>query len=287
MELVEFNKVSKKFGKNIVLSDISFSLGTGRIIGLLGPNGSGKTTIMKLISKLIFPTEGKITYHEEIKTRTLIEEPTFYKTLSGLDNLKYLIASEKNVTNTDIDRAVTFFGMGEYIKRKTGQYSMGMRQRLSLCYATLGDANLLVLDEPLNGLDPLAIIEMRDKLRTLADERGACIFISSHILQDLQEICSDIIIVNKGKIIKTFELNNLSPKYEIKFFNSDNCDRAVKLIPKLIKEKADTARIEVNEVDISEIIIELSRENVKIIGLRRIDNELERIYREVIGDINA
>lgn len=287
MELVELNKVSKKFGKNIVLSDVSFSLSTGRIVGLLGPNGSGKTTIMKLISKLIFPIDGEIKYHEGVKIRTLIEEPTFYKTLSGLDNIKYLIASEKDITNADIDRAVMLFGMDDYIKRKTGQYSMGMRQRLSLCYATLGDANLLLLDEPLNGLDPLAIIEMRDKLRALSEERGACIFISSHILQDLQEICTDIIIVNRGKIIKTFELNNLSPKYEIKFCDGANCDCAIKLIPKLIKEKADTARIEVNKVDISDIVIELSRENIKIIGLRRIDNELERIYQEVIGDINA
>ncbi|MCD8372227.1 MAG: ATP-binding cassette domain-containing protein [Clostridia bacterium] len=197
MDVAKFVNVSKKFGSKTVLDNISFNIERGEILGILGPNGSGKTTAMKILSAMAKPTSGEVKRAE--KYRAIIEQPCFYNALSGRDNLLYFAAA----TNSDlsqVDEIVDLLNMRPYIKKRAGKYSLGMKQKLGIGCALLGRPELLILDEPVNGLDPMAIIEVRELFLRLKNEFGVSIFISSHILHEMQEVCDRILILKDGQI---------------------------------------------------------------------------------------
>lgn len=190
--------VKKTFGGTAVLEDINFSIGEGEIVGLLGPNGSGKTTIMKLLAGMLFPTEGMVCYARSF--RSLIEEPRFYPSLSGYDNLLYFACLEGKGRN-EVDCVAERLRLQKFIKKRVKKYSLGMRQKLGIAYAMLSDAKLLILDEPMNGLDPFAVVEVRNLLRQLAKENGTAVLISSHILSEMQKVCDRVLFLKEGRIL--------------------------------------------------------------------------------------
>lgn len=201
----------KGYGSRPALQGLDLAVPRGVVYGFLGPNGAGKTTLMRLLVGLIRPDAGSIEilgrpYSWRQRTLlhdvgALVEGPVFYDYLSGRDNLRALAASGARVSNTRVDEVLALVGLAERGRDKAGRYSLGMKQRLGIAAALLSDPQLLLLDEPANGLDPGGIVAMRETLRHLT-RAGKTVFISSHILPEVQQLADVVGIVNDGRLIR-------------------------------------------------------------------------------------
>jgi ABC-2 type transport system ATP-binding protein len=219
--VIETNDLTKGFGGRNVVEGVSICVPVGSIFGFLGPNGSGKTTTIRMILGLVFPDRGEISLlgarDQKLRRRQLsrvgavVEGPGFYPYLSGLENLrrfsqvaysaqKQLNPSIKRLTTSDLCSALERVGLLEARTKKFRAYSLGMKQRLAIAAALLWPRELLVLDEPTNGLDPQGIVEVRELLTGLK-EQGMTIFVSSHILSEVEMICSDIAVMADGRLL--------------------------------------------------------------------------------------
>jgi len=208
----------KRYGSRPALQGLDLAVPRGVVYGFLGPNGAGKTTLMRLLVGLIRPDAG----HIEILGRpygwrqrellhdvgALVEAPVFYDYLSGRDNLRALAASGARVPTARVDEVLSLVGLAERGRDKAGRYSLGMKQRLGIAAALLSDPQLLLLDEPANGLDPGGIVAMRETLRHLT-HAGKTVFISSHILPEVQQLADVVGIVNGGRLIREGSLTDL------------------------------------------------------------------------------
>lgn len=209
MSSIEMNKVGKKFKDTWVLQDITLSFDSGKIYGLVGRNGSGKTMIMKLISGMAAPTTGTITVEgKQIGTDidipdsigAIIEVPGFLGDMSGYRNLKYL-ASLRNIIDDDaIRQAMRLVGLDPNDKKRVGKYSLGMRQRLGIAQAIMEQPHILLLDEPMNGLDNQGVQDVRKLLKQLR-EQGKTIVLASHHREDIDELCDEVYMLNEGKVV--------------------------------------------------------------------------------------
>lgn len=204
--VIKVTDVSKDYGKAHVLDNMSFTVPKGSIFGLVGRNGAGKTTIMRIISGLQQPTSGKIEYgfnHKKLgNIGALVELPSIYTNASAKENLTYQYINLGLKIDDSIDQSLEFVGLGDTGKKKAGKFSLGMRQRLGIAMAMAGNPELLILDEPINGLDPQGIIQIREVLERLNKEKGVTIIISSHILSELSKLATDFAFVEKGKVVK-------------------------------------------------------------------------------------
>ena len=220
--LLTVDRISKEFNDRTVLSDVSFDMGEGEIVGFLGPNGSGKTTTIKIILGLLTPDSGNV-YINGLNIRTdfekavsgvgaIIETPELYGFLSGFENLR-IAGRPYGVTRARIDEVVEAVGLQEFIGEKVRRYSLGMRQRLGIAQAMLHSPRLLILDEPLNGLDPAGVVDFRELLRELA-KNGTSVLISSHQLAEMELICSRLIIIEGGFIVSIKTLKELTTESE-------------------------------------------------------------------------
>ena len=216
--VLEIKNVSKSFGRTKIIDNLTFSVNSGEIFGFLGPNGAGKTTTMKMVLGLIPFSEGDICINgysikkdfEKAMQNVggIIENPDLYEYMTGYENLK-LVARIYKVDKKRIDEIVDIVGLKEKIKLKVKKYSLGMKQRMSVALALIRNPKLLVLDEPTNGLDPVAIHELRDLLKDLAHNRGVCVFVSSHLLSEVELMCDRVGILDKGRLIKIEDLKNI------------------------------------------------------------------------------
>jgi len=209
-KIVTVKNVGKVYGSHWVLKDINLEITPGEIVGFVGPNGSGKTTLIKILAGLITSTEGTINVPKEglipgsAGIGLVMESESFAAHLSGYKNLE-LLAYIKNVISADeIRQALQTVGLDPKSSKKVGHYSFGMRQRLALAQAIMERPRLLLLDEPTNGLDAQAIIELRDTLKSLAKKSGIAIFLASHLLTEVENVCDRVLMVKQGKIRKTF-----------------------------------------------------------------------------------
>lgn len=211
--VVELINVKKQIGKSTIIDDISLRVFKGEVFGFLGPNGAGKTTTIRMMVGLIGITEGEIlingisikkNYEKAISNvGGIIENPEMYKFMSGYDNLvHYARMVPKKITKERINEVVKLVGLEKSIKNKVGRYSLGMRQRLGLAQALLHSPSLLILDEPTNGLDPAGIREIRTYIRKVAHEENMAVFVSSHLLAEMQLMCDRIGIIQNGKLIR-------------------------------------------------------------------------------------
>lgn len=213
-----YSKTSKT-----ILDGISMKVPKGAIYGFLGANGAGKSTTMQLLTGSIFSNSGTIRLFEKPlesqlpsifnKMGCLINSPSLYDHLTGYDNLRY-IATLKKTTNDNILEVLELVGLSESAHQKVKEYSLGMKQRLAVGMALLGNPELLLLDEPINGLDPQGVIDIRNLLIKLNKERGITIFISSHLLDEIERICTHIGILNKGKLVFDDTIDVLKQKSE-------------------------------------------------------------------------
>lgn len=212
MEPVIFtDSLTKQYGDKTVVSELDLSVPAGSIYGFLGPNGAGKSTTMKMLLGLVKPTKGRMTIlgHEvtpqnrlEIlgATGSLIESPAYYGHLSGEENLQ-IICTLKNVPETEINRVLNIVRMENQKSKKVRQYSLGMKQRLGLAAALLGQPKLLLLDEPTNGLDPAGIQEMRELICSLPKDYGITVLVSSHLLSEIDHMATHVGIIDKGQLV--------------------------------------------------------------------------------------
>lgn len=225
--ILKCENLYKKIGKKEILKNVSLEVSAGDILGFIGPNGAGKTTTIKLILGLQGISSGSVfingysiekNFEKAIqKVGAIVENPDLYMYLSGYDNLKLIANLYKGVDAKRIDEVVKLVGLENRIKDKVSKYSLGMRQRLGVAQAILHKPNLLILDEPTNGLDPEGIKSMRELLSKLAQEEQMAVLISSHNLSELESFCNKICIIQNGSIVETNDLVNV--KKEL----SDGC----------------------------------------------------------------
>ncbi|CEK30062.1 ABC transporter ATP-binding protein [[Clostridium] sordellii] len=204
--------LSKKYKDTVILEKVNINIKKGEIYGLIGENGAGKTTLIKIIAQLIKPTEGNVKLFGETSENELcrlqkkigytIETPALYMDMTARQNLE-VIRIEKGIPGTsDIDKVLSMVNLNDTDKKKVKNFSLGMKQRLALAVALLNDPEILILDEPLNGLDPTGISELRNLLKKLNTEKNITIILSSHILSELYKLATCYGIMHKGKIVE-------------------------------------------------------------------------------------
>ncbi len=208
--ILKIENLNTSYGQNLVLKDINLEIKEGSIFGLIGPNGAGKSTLMKSILGLVKKDSGKITlYGKEINEKnqketnknlgSLIEAPSFYDHLTAYDNLD-LICDMKNINKDKIDKTLRDVGLIKSKDKKVREFSLGMKQRMGIAIALIGNPKFLILDEPINGLDPYGIEEMRDLFKSIVKNSNTSILISSHILDEIEKISTHIGILKKGSL---------------------------------------------------------------------------------------
>ena len=202
--LIEVKNIHKRYAKHHALDNVSFNIYEGRICGLIGENGAGKTTLIRIISGLIKQDSGEIVGLKGCKLSSIVEAPALHLNLSAYDNLHYqLLLCGENPSHKKIEEVLNLVGLADVDpKKKAKDFSLGMRQRLAIGLAIIDSPKLLILDEPINGLDPKGIKDIRDILATLKNDFNITILISSHILSELDLIADDYVIMSKGKVIQ-------------------------------------------------------------------------------------
>lgn len=292
MKALEVKNIKKTFGKKEVLKDVSFSIDRGEILGLLGRNGAGKSTAMKIICGLMNADSGEVfVFGNDIKNQRKealenigvnINEPALYKSLTGKDNLE-LIANWKNVSKDRLDEMADFTRLGDNLKKKVSTYSTGMKVRLMLAMVLMNMPRLIILDEPTNGLDPDGIIELRKLLKDLKNQDCAILF-SSHQLSEMEKLASRIIFLEKGQIISEIkDLNNLSSKarYLLKVENENRLEEILKK-NKLAYTKDKYYEFIIDKNFLNKFLEEIIREDVGIKDLIKKEFSLEDLYLDTI-----
>lgn len=236
--ILKINNLTKSYHDSKVLNGITLTLEAGRIYGLIGQNGAGKSTLMRLITGLSFPTSGSIELFGHIGEKALqterkrlgsmIEYPSIVNNMTAKDNIKLHRIMRGIPDKTIEDELLDFVGINDTGKKKVKNFSLGMKQRLGIAVALLGNPELLILDEPINGLDPIGVVEIRNLLKKLCEERHMTILISSHNLPELYQTATDYIIIHNGEIKQTITLQKLEESCRHHLLI--NCDQPEKLV---------------------------------------------------------
>ena len=296
--VLEVLGLKKRIGLKTIVEDITFDMHEGEIIGLLGPNGSGKTTIMRMMVGLTKATKGDVYCFEKPlglgKTAMLkevgamIETPEFYNYMSGWSNLKQIArVCGKKVTRARMKELVEFVGLKKVIRKKVKTYSLGMRQRLGLAQALLNDPKVLILDEPVNGLDPQGVQDFRNKLKEIA-ATGVSILISSHLLDEIEKVCDRVIVIEKGKIIADDKLENLVADEIIKtLIKTHDVEKTEILVRELgVRYELTNDGFVFENLDREEktrIITYLVNNNVELDTIRELHTSLEDRFLQITG----
>ncbi len=295
--VLSLKNVSKKIKGRPIINDISFEVKKGQIYGFLGPNGAGKTMTLRMIVGLIRPTSGTVeicghnTRKDFVRAMSnvgcIIENPELYEYLSGSDNLELLRKMEPDISASRIDEVVELVGLSHRIHDKVGTYSLGMKQRLGIAQALMKKPELLILDEPTNGLDPGGIKEFRSLVKSLSKEQGMTIFVSSHLLSEIQMICDEVAIILHGRIIKTSKVEALSAGQKITW-NVTNVAKAIKLLAddfgvEAVKDTEETLSAFTDDFRIMEINSAMMSSDIGIKYVSRQQKSLEDLFMELTG----
>lgn len=302
-KVLELKNISKKRGKTQVLTDVDFSINKGEICGFVGRNGAGKTTLIKIITSMLFPDEGEIIIcGKSLKTEkeealknvgSVVETPEMYGYMTGRQNLNYIASVLENVTKDEIENVIKFSNLGSKIDEKVKKYSLGMKQRLGLAQAIMGNVSLLILDEPTNGLDPMGVFELKNTINTLAKEKGVSIFISSHILSEIENICTKVVFIDNGKIISIQQIGDKEKVSTEKnmFIKTNLPQKASEIIQKildvkLLKVENDGISILINTElhDIFEILKSLHEDGINVEGCFEVKQNLEDKFVKMMGE---
>lgn len=286
----------KKIGKKEILKGVSVEVNSGDILGFIGPNGAGKTTTIKLILGLQSITAGNViingydiekNFKKAIEhVGAIVENPDLYMYMSGYDNLKLIKNLYKNIDEKRIQEVIKLVGLENRINDKVSKYSLGMRQRLGIAQAILHKPNLLILDEPTNGLDPEGIKEIRDLLKKLAKEENMAIFISSHNLAELESLCNKVCIIKNGEIVETSNITDIKKvsKKECYIFETNNSNKVKEIISKEIENIDDnTIKVYASKEEIPNIIKELVMKEILVYGVKEDIISLEDAFLKKTG----
>lgn len=302
--LIEVNQVSKKISGRQILENISFKIAPGRIMGFIGPNGAGKTTMLKMLTGLMFPNSGEIKIcgydiqkdfeKAAFNLGTIIENPEFYNYMSGFRNLQiFANMSRRAITNEEIMQTLAHTGLKGAEKKKVKGFSLGMRQRLGVANATIHQPKVLILDEPMNGLDPEGIKDFRSLMKDFVRD-GNSIIISSHLLSELQEIVNDIFIINRGKQIYAGSIHDFLGKSNsiIHLEVGGNILQAEEILQQhgyQVNNQLNSLEILINQSEedpraqIAKLLIE---HNIPLLSIKLTQSSLEESFLSIIHNDN-
>ena len=299
--IVETKNLTKQYGAQKSVANLNIHVRKGRIYGLLGRNGAGKTTTMKMLLGLTKPTSGEVMIwgqplpgnEKKLLSRigSLIESPGFYPNLTATENLQ-IFASLRGVPNRHAIRdALDLVSLPYKDKKLFSQYSLGMKQRLAIALAVMHDPELLILDEPINGLDPIGIAEVRSFIRELCDVKGKTILISSHILSEIALLADDIGIIDKGVLLEEETLAELEAKSSrhIRFTISDTA-QAARILEHTFREYhftvLDDHRLQLGNMDLSvgRIVTAFVANGLEVSEAAAFEESLESYFKRVTGD---
>jgi ABC-2 type transport system ATP-binding protein len=288
--------LKKQYGRVTAVQDISIAVQQGDVFGFLGPNGSGKTTTVAMILGLIEPTAGNVElfgqttkdgrYSALNKVGSIIESPAFYPFLSGRDNLK-VVARLRNVPAARVGQVLDQVYLADRADRQYSAYSLGMKQRLAIGAALLNDPELLMLDEPTNGLDPEGMVEVRNLILHLAAQ-GKTIFLCSHLLAEVQQVCTRVTFINRGLIIKQGTTEDLLRTGNSNYMEVDDIPRAMELLrgmPFVTEVRAEGRGVQFAcegncAADVAAAMI---GGGLRLNRLQPVETSLESIYLELVG----
>ncbi|WHY90634.1 ABC transporter ATP-binding protein [Neobacillus cucumis] len=298
--IVELKDVTKIIKGRKIIDQISFQVNKGEVFGFLGPNGAGKTTTIRMIVGLMGITSGDITIGgTSIKSNfedavrhigAIVENPEMYKFLSGYKNLVHYARMSKGITKEKIDEVVKLVGLTDRIHDKVKTYSLGMRQRLGLAQCLLHDPEVLILDEPTNGLDPAGIREIRDYLRLLAREKNMAVIVSSHLLSEMEMMCDRIGIIQNGRLIdvqlvQEFVKGN-EVTYELEVIPSEQARTIIQnhYSDVRVSHSRNGVSLELAKEEIPNLIKLLVEGDVQVFGVKEVAKTLEDRFLEVTAE---
>ncbi|WP_049788832.1 ABC transporter ATP-binding protein [Paenibacillus sp. Y412MC10] len=296
------NQVTKTIGKKNIVDNLSFDIHRGEIVGLLGPNGAGKTTTIRMIVGLIDMSQGDVLVkgHSIKKDFVqavrhiggIIENPEFYPYMSGYDNLRQYQRMSEGVTITRIMEVVKLVGLQDAIHKKVRAYSLGMRQRLGIAQALLHNPSILILDEPTNGLDPAGIREMRDYLKQIARDEGIAILVSSHLLSEMELMCSRVVVIQEGKFVTERSIggtvvNEDLTTVSLRVNDTAMAEQTVQHLKDIIlinsSEEEGMITLQLHEEDIPTLIQSLCDARVRIYRVEEMKSSLEEEFLKWTG----
>ncbi|HPN84373.1 MAG TPA: ABC transporter ATP-binding protein [Victivallales bacterium] len=304
-KIIDVENLSRSYGKNKAVNDISFSVEKGSVHGFLGPNGAGKTTVIKILLGLIMPDCGEIkifgcdifSNRKKVmsKVGAVVEAPAFFEYMTAYENLLYLAKFSGGAPKDKIINSLDIVGLTEVKDKTVGTFSYGMKQRLGIAQALLPSNELIFLDEPTNGLDPHGISGVRRLIRKLSKDMGVTVFLSSHLLSEVEQVCDRVSIIDKGRLICESEVSKLLQADErIELIAEANpelektvaCDNK-----KIIESKKDgsTVRIVIrgSEVQIPTLAKKICDGGFKLYRIGKIKHKLEDIFVELTGKDNG
>ena len=293
--VLSINNLSKRYGKIQAVSDLSLKVNKGQVFGILGPNGSGKTTTLSVILEFIKANSGSFQWFgkspsKESRKRigSVIESPNFFPYLSPVINLK-IVADIKDLGYDDIDRVLKLCGLSERRNTRFKTFSFGMKQRLAVASALLGNPDVLILDEPTNGLDPQGIAHIRELILLIASQ-GTTIIIASHLLDEVQKICSHVAVLNKGKKLfdgKVSEVLAISDCFEISALNIERLTNVAQSHPAFQSLNHGTEKIQLyfnDEVKPEELNQFFFQNGVTLTHLTERKRSLEQHFLELLDN---
>ncbi|MEU7476147.1 ABC transporter ATP-binding protein [Lentzea sp. NPDC042327] len=283
--IVTTEKLTKRYGDRAVVDEVGLSVRRGEVYGFLGPNGAGKTTTIRMLLGLVRPTSGTATVLGRppgdpaalLKVGSLIEGPGFYPYLSGRDNLR-VHAARRGASRADVEAALDQVDLTTAANEKFRRYSLGMKQRLGVAAALLGRPELLVLDEPTNGLDPAGMADMRDLVRALSAQ-GQTVLLSSHLLGEVEEICDRVGVIANGKLVAESTVEQLRGD-SVLLVKADPIEKAHVLIEGS-ELRGDV--LHVREPDAGALVRALVHADVDVQEVRPLRRTLEEVFFEMTG----
>jgi ABC-2 type transport system ATP-binding protein len=301
MEVLKLENVCKTIGKRQIVKNLNLKVNEGEIFGFLGPNGAGKTTTIKMIVGFLNPTSGKIYINgkdisknrvEAIKnTAAIVEVPEMYPYLSAKENLKQLVRLDKEIHEDEIYKVLELVKLKERMEDKVKKFSLGMKQRLGIAQVIMGNKKIWILDEPTNGLDADGMIYFRNLFKKFVKERGVTIFISSHMLSEMEVLCDRIAFLDHGEIKSIEAMNDTHKKEDFDKYEmiAEESEKAIKILNTVSfvrssKLKENSIEIIMDKNCYYELVKQLVHSDIKFERLNKIDRSLEDRYMEIIGE---
>lgn len=301
--IIELKDVTKVIKGRTIIDHISFQVNKGEVFGFLGPNGAGKTTTIRMIVGLMAITSGDISiggssikdkFEEAVRhVGAIVENPEMYKFLSGYQNLIHYARMTKGITKEKIDETVELVGLTDRIHDKVKTYSLGMRQRLGLAQCLLHDPEVLILDEPTNGLDPAGIREIRDYIRLLAREKNMAVIVSSHMLSEMEMMCDRIGIIQNGRLIDVQLVQEFVHGTEVSYeFEVIPGERALTIVQSNYPNVPTTlsrngVSVELSKKEIPQLVRLFVEADIQIFGVKEVAKTLEDRFLEVTSEKEA
>jgi len=288
---LEAQHLTKIIGDRTIVDDVSFAIEKGEVFGFLGPNGAGKTTTIRMLVGLIKPTAGRVLIcghdlRREFETAMrcigcIVETPDLYRFMSGRENLAHF-ARMLGAGSAEIERVASLVNLAHRLDQRVGTYSLGMRQRLGIAQALLGHPKLLILDEPANGLDPAGIREIRELLRSLAREQSMSVFVSSHLLAEIELTCDRVAIIHKGRILREGSVRDLISSQRAMEFRVNDVQRAAELVQNATIDH-DRLLVPIDESAAPPIVAALAEAGIEVYRVAPNKQTLEEMFLEATG----